>query len=154
HDSFENVYISANFRTCDEIHVVQDSDEFSILSLTPEATNYSPPPPAREDRRGFRWRREYERMCDIRRSLECHAVANRDSVRQVLFRKPIRWHAGQLDAGWQHEEARIEKLFERAIGDCYREGEPTDRSGFNWRTVLLDRPIFEWPSIARGFVYR
>lgn len=158
HDAFENVYISTNFRSGGVIRMVPDSDEFVVLSLTPEAVNYSAPvsPPGRQ--KSF-VRREYERMCSIRRSMEFYALRRLDAVRRDLFRNPIRWHAGDIDEVWMHQEQRIEKLIDRAVGDYYQNGSsmqtqfagPPNR---NWRSFVLDVPVFEAPSILRRKVYR
>jgi hypothetical protein len=158
HDAFENVYISANFRKEAVIRMVPDSDEFVVLSLTPEAVNFSAQLPVEGGRKSF-LRREHDRMCSIRRSMEFYALRRLDIVRRDLFRKPIRWHAGGIDEIWMREEHRIERLIHRAVGDYYEQGQGTSRlfTGAprrNWRSFVLDVPLFELPSILRRKTYR
>jgi hypothetical protein len=58
------------------------------------------------------------------------------------------------------EERRIESLLHRAVGDYYPQGKAADaarltgRPRLNWRSLVLDVPLFELPAMARGQVYR
>jgi hypothetical protein len=157
HDAFENVYITENFRGRGDVRMVPDSDEFSVLSLTPEAVNHSAPVRATDDRRTV-LRREYERMCDVRRSIEFYVLRKLDAVRRDLFRTPVRWHSGELDDVWRKEEGKIERLLDRAAGDYFRQDLTLDAAGSsrstNWRSLLLDVPWLNLPAVLRGLVYR
>jgi hypothetical protein len=141
HDAIENVYAFANFRNSRAVHVVRDSDEFVMLSLTPRATDHAvrmppgkqPAPP----------RREYASLADIRRSYEFYVFRNHDTVRHELFRLPVRWHANDVDQVWLKEERRLARLFNRALGDYYRQtanSREWKKPAFNWRTLLFDFP--------------
>jgi hypothetical protein len=132
----ENVYVSHNFAGCDHIHVIQDSDEFAVLSLTPKAVNRASP--AEQDLRGPWWARDLPRMCNIRESMQVYAGASRDVIKRDLFRVPIRWHRAELDRVWEEEERRIERLISRAVGDYYRISRPPNRKRFPSRPHLLD----------------
>jgi hypothetical protein len=149
HDMIENVYVSANFRNCRAVHTVRDSDEFVMLSLTPRARDHAMR--MVEGRRRSSVRREYARLADIRRSYEFYVLRNRDSVRHELFRLPVRWHADDLDRAWMREEARIDRLIRRALGDYYKQDadRPWQGLAFNWRTVL-----FDYPPVLRKFAIR
>jgi hypothetical protein len=139
-DLVENIYVSANFRNCNAIHVVQDSDEFLMLSVTPRATNHSSRAATQEVRRSG-LRQEYDRLCNIRRSFEFYVLRNSDVVRRDLFWTRVRWHANELDDNWTKEERRIERVLNRAVGDYIRGSPLAERSSFNWRTLLLDQSV-------------
>jgi len=157
HDAFENVYIISNFRNCRAIQIVADSDEFLVLSLTPGKTDHSAPTVPQQ--RQSVLRRGYGRLCDIRSSYEFYVRRNFDVIKHDLFRTPVRWHVHDLDEVWMKEERRVERLFDRAVGDYFRqsalpESGQWDRPNVNWRTLLLDVPLFDLPSLLRGLIYR
>jgi hypothetical protein len=149
HEMIENVYVSANFRNCRAVHTVRDSDEFMMLSLTPRATDHAMRIAEGKPRSSVR--REYARLADIRRSYEFYVLRNRDSVRHELFRVPVRWHVDDIDLAWMREEARIDRLIRRALGDYYKQDadRPWKGPAFNWRTVL-----FDYPPVLRKFAIR
>jgi hypothetical protein len=154
HDSFENAYISANFGDSAVVRIVEDSDEFVMLSLTPKSVDHSAP--SSEAGRRSTLRRYYDCLCDIRRSFEIHAIRNRDAIRRKLGRTLVRWHARELDDAWMKEERRIRGLLDRAIGDHHEREIPHGRlaNRLNWRTVILDTPVFDLPRKLRGLIYR
>jgi|GEM_PF-3229640 len=114
HVPFENTYIKSNFARCGGIRIIQDSDEFSILSLTPETVNWSPAQDEHPNRSG--WRRELDRLCDIRAAVRFYAPTDDDVVRRELFRVPVRWHLDDLDDVWNEDERAIEKVMTRVVG--------------------------------------
>lgn len=114
HDTLENVYVARNFARCGGIHVVQDSDEFGILSLTPAAVGQRHLPAKRPD---WAWFKKIDQRCSLRQSMAVYARRKRDTVRRDLFLSPIRWHGGDLDETWQREEQKIETLIDSAVGD-------------------------------------
>jgi hypothetical protein len=124
--------------------MVQDSDEFSCLSLTPKAVNYSPPIPAEEPHRSV-LRKQHDRLCGIRRSVEAYALGRHDAVRLGLFRLPIRWHSADIDAIWRKRERRIEREIRLAAGDyiASRPQKPVTKEARSslWRRTLLDQPL-------------
>jgi hypothetical protein len=115
-DAFENIYFSENFGKSPSIHAVQDSDEFSVLSLTPRSVNYAAPTPTVEPARSS-WRQRYARLLNIRRSMKFYTRGGRDNVRRQLFHVSFRWHRDPLDEVWMREERRIDRLVEHAVGD-------------------------------------
>ena len=155
HDSFENAYISANFGDSAVIRIVEDSDDFVMLSLTPKSVDHSAP--SSDAGRRSALRRYYDCLCDIRRSFEIHAVHNRDVIRQKLGRTLVRWHAHDLDDEWMKLERRLRRVLDRAIGDYYERAIPQGRlaaNRHNWRTVILDTPVFDLPRTLRRLIYR
>jgi hypothetical protein len=152
-DDWETAYISENFKHCGRIRVVQDSDEFSLLSLTPKAVTYSLADPNHEPRRSI-LRKEHDRLCGIRRSVEAYALGRQDAVKLGLFRLPIRWHSADIDSVWQKRERRIEREIKWAAGD-YLSSSPRkpltkeSRSSF-WRRALLNQPLPELKSLPRN----
>jgi hypothetical protein len=116
-DVFENVYLGRNFSACGGLHIVQDSDEFAILSLTPAAIMQRPAAPAAGSR--STWLGDFIRRCSIRGSLAFFARRNRDAVKRDLFRTPVRWHAADLDDDWRREEESVSRLLDNAVGDYY-----------------------------------
>jgi hypothetical protein len=154
----ENVYVSHNFSDCDRVHVVQDSDEFSLVSLTPRGVYRMSPV---EGLRGPWWAPQLPLLCNIRASMRAYAAADCDVVKRDLFRVPIRWHATDLDNVWREEERRIERLIRRAVGDYYEISQSPHRKRFPTRRHLLDiieKPrefLLDWPGVAKAwFVIR
>jgi len=134
---FENVYLGRNFYGCGGLRIVQDSDEFGVLSLTPEAIGArNSLPKAHRPRRGYfadlgaRW--------GIRASMKIVAGRVKDPVQRDSFLVPIRWHRKDLDEQWYREERRITALFQSAVGDCYEAGQHQFLPRFNRRYLLLD----------------
>jgi hypothetical protein len=117
---WESVYIGRNFSQCGGLHVVQDSDECGILSVTPTATDRSVPYPTR--RFGGRLMPTGALLGNLRHSLATYTRRQRDAVRRDLFRVSVRWHAEDVDEVWRQEESRIAGLIERAAGDYYADG--------------------------------
>jgi hypothetical protein len=153
-EHFENVYVSANFRNC-PVHVVHDSDEFMILSITPHAIDHSMRVPSGQLRSALR--QSYDRLCDMRRSYEFYVLRKGDLTRHTLFQIPVRWHVEPIDEAWRQAEHRIERLIARAVGDYYplsSIGEPGEfgRYRLTWRTLLLDVPWLDLPSRLRGSI--
>ena len=101
--AFENVYISSNFDMTHKTRIIRDTDEFTMLSLTPAAVNWSV---FREPKRG--WGANFRRICSFHGSVRFFTGNKRNWLRQELFRCSIRWHGGELDEAWREEEQRIE----------------------------------------------
>jgi len=151
-DNFENVYISENFRDRTRIRMVQDSDEFSCLSLTPKAVNYAPPASGKESNRSV-LRKKHDRLCGIRRSVEAYALGTLDAVRLGLFGLPIRWHSADIDAVWRTRERMIEREIRWAAGDYLalppHRALTKDARYSLWRRKLLDQPLPELRSVPK-----
>jgi len=128
-DLFEYVYIGENFGQDKRIRIIQDSDEFGIVSLTPTAVSWAPPLPQQEASHSG-WFQHYQRLCNIRESLWYYAGRNRDTLRRDLFRLSIRWHTGDLDDVWASEEQRIGRIIDDAVGDYYRVSRPPHEQRF------------------------
>ena len=110
----ENVYASRNFSRFTRVHVVADSDEFAVVSLTPREVNWSPP----DDFAPLaRWFPGVARLVNIRHSMQAYAGVCQDAVRRNLFLTPVRWHRDNLDVHWRRNETRIAQTLDRAIGD-------------------------------------
>jgi hypothetical protein len=113
-DAFENIYNSENFGQSERIRIIQDSDEFSILSLTPTKDIFLQPTVKQP-----RWLQTYSHLCNIRESMWHHAGRNKDVLMRDLFRLPIRWNITDLDEVWMKEEQRVDRLINSAVGDYY-----------------------------------
>ena len=111
-------YVSTNFTDRDHIGVVQDSDEWACISLTPRTVNWSPSPQTASYLP--RWCSDLRWLSNMRESMRLYA--GDDATRRDLFRMPIRWHSGDRDAIWAREEERIRQLIDRAVGDYYAPG--------------------------------
>jgi hypothetical protein len=116
-DAFENVYLGRNFFDCGGVHVVQDSDEFGILSLTPTAVRQGSLTEAKQRHAG--WLSEFLTRCGIRGSLAFFARRNRDGLKRNLFRNSVRWHAADIDEKWGNEEDRITRYLDNLMHDYY-----------------------------------
>jgi hypothetical protein len=116
-DALENVYLGRNFYACGGLHIVQDSDEFAILSLTPAAIMQGAAVPTARGR--LTWFRDFIQHCSIRGSLAFFARRNRDALKRDLFRTPVRWHATDVDDAWRCEEENVSRLLDNAVGDYY-----------------------------------
>jgi hypothetical protein len=151
-DNFENVYISENFKDRTRIRMIQDSDEFSVVSLTPKAVNYSPPAPVKGSHRS-NLRKSHVRLCGIRRSVEAYALGRLDAVRLGLFRLPIRWHTAEIDTLWRNEERRIEREIWWAADDYLalppHKALAKDVRYSLWRRKLLDQPLPDLRSVPK-----
>jgi hypothetical protein len=134
----ENDYVAKNCTDSSRIHVVQDSDEFILASLTPKSVNWAPPPPVRYYAPG--WLTEIERLSNIRESMKFYATANGDHVKRDLFARPIRWHRGDIDDVWTQEERRIERSIKLAVGDYYNLGTVRKNGPSRVRDWLLKSP--------------
>jgi len=133
---WESVYIGRNFSRCGGLHVVQDSDECGILSVTPTAVDRSMPHPTR--RFGGRWMPTGALLCNLRHSLATYTRRQRDAVRRDLFRVSVLWHADDVDEVWRQEAGRISRLIERAAGDYYADGRFPARISLDPRYLPLD----------------
>jgi hypothetical protein len=117
HDFFENVYLGRNFYSHD-VYVVQDSDEFGILSLTPDAINRIPPlltkPPPKSGTIAT-----FLQRVRIRASMHFHARLLNDPLKRDIFLLPISWHTEDLNEEWTQQVRRTNAILNRAIGDYY-----------------------------------
>ncbi|HUO43421.1 MAG TPA: hypothetical protein VMT94_00740, partial [Burkholderiales bacterium] len=147
----EYIYYSRNFADS-KIHVVQDSDEFGIVSLTPTAVNWSPPQ-TKESRSPFaRWMQRYDRLCNVRESMWHFAGRNRDTMRRDLFGMPIRLHRGELDEVWAEAERRSNRMIRLAVGDYYRVSKPPYTKRFPPKYGFNPRIVFGLTPTVRGVV--
>jgi hypothetical protein len=113
----EDVYALRNFYRAGAVHVVQDSDDFVIISLTPAAVGHFRSP---ADHIGYpRWWKEFIRLCAMRAAMGFYVRQRHDMLKCELFARPIRWHIGDLDEVWFREERRINRSLERFIGDYF-----------------------------------
>jgi hypothetical protein len=111
---FEQGYLQNNFYK-GRIHVVQDSDELGMLSLTPRSVVLAKPVVRRRPLQRSRW----VQQLSMRVSLGIYARRPRDLLKRDLFRLPIRWHAEDLDEAWHLQERSIAARIEAAVGDYY-----------------------------------
>jgi hypothetical protein len=142
---FEHVYVSRNFGACERIRVVRDSDEFSFLSLTPAAVNWSPTRP----RIGLQsLAPNFYHRCSIRASCEFYAGRNADAPRRETARLPIRWHGESIDDAWLEEERPIVASF----GDVFTTtgGVPVT-VGLLLRWEVVRARLAKLPLVLRNF---
>jgi hypothetical protein len=112
-DIFENVYVKSNFAKCGGLHVVQDSDEFMLLSLTEGHIGHHHVPAKVQSP----WLRDLLRKCGLRASMNHFVGRPRDALKAALFNSPIRWHADDLDTVWAAREREISATLCAWIGD-------------------------------------
>lgn len=112
-DIFENVYVRQNFSN-GGLYVVQDSDEFMLISLTPEAIGHQYVP-----RRLPRspWLQNLDRECCLRAAMNYYVGRMKDGLKGALFNTSMYWHADDLNAAWDEEERKISQLMYRLNGD-------------------------------------
>jgi len=139
-------YVSNNFSDWSRIGVVQDSDEWACISLTPRASNLSA---AYTATHAPRWWSQLRRLSTLRESM--HAYAGTDMVRRELFRLPIRWHVGDLDQVWSSEEQRIERLIDRAARNEHIDWVTFADRGLRTSSLMCRRGISETRELARRF---
>jgi hypothetical protein len=111
---FEHGYLQNNFYK-GRMHLVQDSDELGMLSLTPRSVILAKPVGRPHPLRRSRWAQQLS----MRVSLGIYARGPRDLLKRDLFRLPIRWHAEDLDEAWHLQERSIAARIEAAAGDYY-----------------------------------
>ena len=117
YEDYESVYLGRNFSHCGGLHVVQDSDECGILSLTEKSVNRSAS--RRIKRFGAGWMPQLALLANLRQTLSRYVCPHCDLVRRDLFGAPVRWHGDDLDEQYTNEQARIAALIARAAGDYY-----------------------------------
>lgn len=113
----EDVYALRNFYRPGGVHVIQDSDEFVIMSLTPGAVGHFRSPT--DYSRTSRVFREFIRLCAMRAAMGYYVRQKRDMLKCELFAQPIRWHTSDLDEVWFREERRINRSLRHFIGDYF-----------------------------------
>jgi hypothetical protein len=116
-EAFENVYLGKNFFNCGNVHVVQDSDEFCILSLTPAAVRQGRVADIEDSHAS--WLSKFLRRCSIRGSLAFFARNNRDGLKRNLFRNSVRWHVADVDENWYNQEESISQYLDVLVRDYY-----------------------------------
>jgi hypothetical protein len=122
--TFENVYVDRNFpwrRT----YVVQDSDEFGVLSLTPKTVGNLP---VSADNNELPILTSLGLLCRLRFAMMEQTAHNRLRIRRDLFRLPIRWHKDDVDDVWRTKESELDTIVDRAVGDFYRTDNPISGS--------------------------
>jgi len=139
-DIFENVYVRRNFYRDGSMHVVQDSDEIAIVSLTPATVcqKVSSHPL-------FRMLAKFDPSGGVRASLGMYARRDLDPLKRDIFRHSIRWHAGELDQAWEQEEQRISALVDRIAGDYFSIADKKALHAFPSRLTMSPR---RWPAEA------
>jgi hypothetical protein len=135
-DAYENVYLRRNFYREGGLHVVRDSDEFAILSVTPEAVCQKP-----TSRLPLGSLARLDPCVSIRVSMGMYARHDRDALKRDTFRQPIRWHADDLDAAWHAQERMVEATVERAVGDYFKVADERGGSRFPARFTLDPRRV-------------
>ena len=113
-DIFENVYVRSNFAECGGLHVVGGSDDFMMLSLTPEAISQ---PYVRRRLPSLPWLQNLDRECGLRASMNYFVGRTQDGLKGALFNSPMYWHADDLDAAWEKKNQEISDLMDRLTGD-------------------------------------
>jgi hypothetical protein len=139
-------YVSNNFTDWSRIDVVQDSDEWACISLTPRASNLSA---AYTAAHAPRWWSQLRRLSNLRESMR--AYTGSDMVRRELFRLPIRWHKGDLDQVWSSEEQRIERLIDRAARNKHIDWVTFADHGLRTSSLMCRRGMSETRELARRF---
>ena len=114
HDMFENIYLSSNFYRHGGIHVVQDSDEFVILSVTPASVCQKPVPGVT-----LKPLSKLDPCFSVRVSMGAFARRAKDPLKRDIFRYPVRWHSGNLDEVWMKAERVNSEMIQRAVGDYF-----------------------------------
>lgn len=121
---FEDVYLDENFVNCSKVHVVSDSDEFGILSLTPGAVGSIPDDPPAERSASIQ---QVALTLRLRAGMLHHTRRNSYRIRRDMFRVPVLWHAYDVDRVWRERQAQLDMIVDRATADFYRaEGDATD----------------------------
>jgi hypothetical protein len=142
---WETFYVGQNFSHCGGLHVVADSDESGILSITPANVDRSDPNPVR--RFGHYWAPHLALLCNLRQSIAVHTREQHNIVRRDMFRVSVRWHTEDIDEVWLGQEAQIRRVIERAAGDYYALGDhfPVKKISVDPRYLPLDL-VIEWPT--------
>lgn len=97
---------TGNFARCERLHVVADSDEVAVLSLTPkDFKNYQEFP---DEAFGL-----YDYLSNVRTAWQ---FFGEDHIRRQMWRTPVRWHEFPLTPEWHEREAAIERGLALAIG--------------------------------------
>ncbi len=108
--SFEIAYLPKNFSGCKRIHVVRDSDEFGLLSLTPSGPFERIVP-----RPNF-----YRSLRSIRFSYKAFTRNGEDWVRSLIASSITRWHWDDFDRKWFKWERAILRLLNKSVGDYWQ----------------------------------
>lgn len=101
-------YLDRNFKDYGEVHAIQDSDDFAIVSWGPAADKLTSLVPDRvksSPRHG-----EVIKGLTIRRTF---LDPRFDAFKRAWFFKPVRLHAGDLNARWDETEQRTRRLVEK-----------------------------------------
>jgi Carbohydrate esterase, sialic acid-specific acetylesterase len=108
---FENVYFARNFGPENDLHVVRDSDEFCILSLTPAAigqiktSTRSSDPVGSSEGSGRR----------LLAALSVSYCTAGMPLKKELFKQSVRWHGGDLDEAAIARERAISAFIDAAV---------------------------------------
>jgi hypothetical protein len=98
---------TGNFVACKNLHVVNDSDELSVVSLTPkDFKNYQTFPEEKLTR--------YDTLANMRTA---YKFFGDDWVRRQMWRTPIRWHSEDITDEWLDKENEIERQMNFALDD-------------------------------------
>ena len=98
---------TGNFAACRKVHIVHDSDELSVLSLTPaDFKNY----PEFPEEPLSRW----NTLANVRTAYKFFGT---DHVRRQMWKTPIRWHSRPLNTEWYEKEQTIESELSSAISN-------------------------------------
>jgi len=103
---FEYDYLDENFRDCRRIHIIRDSDECGLLSLTPAAVGLDNP------------MQFSPRVYSIRAGAIKHTARGQKRIRAEMFKTAVKWHGGPLDeAVWSGRQGSFDQLVNRVAGD-------------------------------------
>jgi hypothetical protein len=155
HDKFEDVYVASNFGRPSDVHIVCDSDEFSVISITPLSVNQVVETPRRG--RHWFWDSKTVRQWGIRIAFLLNANARKYPLKLALFRCPIIWHADDLDEVWQRQERKSSAMIEAALGDKFKaaaRGAVLDQFSCNPLRLLADLYMYYLGAPKTGFGMR
>jgi hypothetical protein len=114
---FEYAYVDRNFGHCDKIHIVDDSDAFGVLSLTPQGVGALP---LQERRRRTPAFQRLGLAARMRAAMIFHTKHGAKGIRKRLFSIPIRWHGTDVSSAWTDAEGRIDSIIASTVGDYYQ----------------------------------
>jgi hypothetical protein len=110
--TFESTYVSTHFAGSTSIHVIRDSDECGLLSLTPYKEFYRP-------KIAPNWANSIH---NIRHAYIAYTRNGDDWVRSKVGSSVTRWHDTNLSWRWFRWERSIRRLLEESIGDFLKDG--------------------------------
>lgn len=143
-DDYENVYLVENFFRDyrGRVGFVRDSDELTIISLTPAAADFSAS--TAHARNAGTWKPFFAQLRDIRDSMKFFVGQTWAPVRRDLFIEPFRIHTGDFDGVWAETERKARRIISLVVGDYRDATHAPTLTG--WRGIILSAPrklVFE-----------